>query len=182
MQDFKPKSEYTLLKDASAGEYPVPPPEYFENEDAGVLVDFIADSKLEEWAKAIIVKYPEFSHLYAANILILWKKKGATSHDRLTFGTCQKPSSMLRHFAQCDFIITLSANHCRSRQFTYYQIEALIYHELSHIGYDIDDDGKHKLFLQGHEFEGFPGEIQHYGSWRSNAARMEKAFQGELFA
>lgn len=49
---------------------------------------------------------------------------------------------------------------------------ALVDHELMHCGARFGDDGKVKLVLIGHDFEGFNAEIHRHGLWRPDAVRL----------
>lgn len=54
---------------------------------------------------------------------------------------------------------------------------ALVDHELMHCDALWDKDGKTKLAIKAHDFEGFNAEIERHGIWRHNAVGMARAMQ-----
>ncbi len=131
--------------------------------------DFIDAPTVETVARKLIETCDCFvgAGLADAEIVYLWKKKGAESPRRI-LGQCQKPSGLLRHFSEADFVIWLAANNVRG--FTEWQFEALIFHELKHAL--ADDEGPK---IVPHDFEGFAEEIARYGCWKSDITRIAKA-------
>ena len=102
--------------------------------------------------------------LGVATIVYLWKRK-ASSEPRRILGKCQRPSGLLKRFAGADFIIWLAANNCKG--FTRWQLEALVFHELSHASMADDTPS-----LIPHDFEGFGQEIERYGLWKPDIERI----------
>ena len=137
--------------------YPIPPDEDFEG------LEFFDAPDLERIAKALIEKYDDkFYFLNDARIRYYWKLKGGVSGNRAVFGKCVKPSGLLRHVTQDDYVIWAAADNCREAQYTRFHTEALTFHELRHTALA----EKEKLSTQGHEFEGFVDEFKIYGAWR----------------
>jgi hypothetical protein len=116
--------------------------------------------------------HDEFWFLEEARVKLFWKEKGGSSGGSDTLGKCQKPSGLLRHYSDCDFIIWIAADHCRARGFTNWQILALLYHEMRHTNFD---NNTGKLTLQGHQFEGFVDELERFGGWRLSALNIIEA-------
>ena len=110
-----------------------------------------------------------------------WKRKGGQRSGKAIEGKCQKPSGLLKHYSDKDFIIWLAADHCRNAGYDARQIEALLFHELQHIGSDEDEDsGEVTPVLVGHDFEGFLTEVTEYGMWSHDVIAMGHAFQPHL--
>jgi hypothetical protein len=141
--------------------------------------EFIVSPELEKIGTELIAKYDELAHLEAYRLIYLWKKTGGKSGGKLTLGKCQRPSGLLKHFSNTDFIIWLGADN--TQQCTEFQITALVFHELKHA--QIDEKGN--PVVVGHDFEGFAREVEIFGNWKSDITQMKKAFdkaeQMELF-
>lgn len=146
----------------------VPHDSKFEDEQ------FIDDIQLDDIGEDLISSYDDFSEIAGARILYLWKQKGGKSNGRETLGKCQKPSGLLAHYSNADFVIWLAADHCRDYGLNGQQIRALIFHELKHAGYD-PETGQYTTV--SHDFEGFAREIEEFGLWDANAKRMAAAFK-----
>jgi hypothetical protein len=151
----------------------VPRESDFEEQEA----DFLPAPELREIGQKLIAEYEgDFPFLHTATITYLWKKKGGKSGGKDTLGKCQRPSGLLKHFSEVDFVVWLGADNCA--HFSRKQIKALVFHELKHAGYDIE---KGEYATVSHDFEGFAREVEVFGDWRSDIVRMRRAFQGELF-
>lgn len=157
--------------------YPVPSDETFEQEDAAYLPAF----DLEKIGQRLIRACPELRWLDRYAVAYVWKRAGTVSNQKAVLGRCSKTSGKLRHFAKVVYVIELAADHCRDRYLTHRQIEALLYHELSHPVELIDDKGNVKPALVGHDLEMFWAEYRRYGAWRQELIDAEHEFrQGAL--
>ena len=153
--------------------YPVPRHDQFVD-DFGEPIDYLHGGDIEEIANALIAtEAPELRHASHARIRYLWRRQGGGSHGRVVLGRCHRASGMLRYWADCDFVISLSADHLRDMQATAYQVEALVYHELLHITTDMYG----RLTLRGHDWEGFVLEILRYGLWKADLEQIGDAVQ-----
>jgi hypothetical protein len=115
----------------------------------------------------------EFRHLEHARIEFLWKKAGGKSKGKARFGQCNKPSGMLAHYCPSEFIIWIAADHVREAVFTNLQLEALVYHEMKHCGFEFDDKtGEQTWVLWPHDNELFLGELTRYGAWQPDLQRL----------
>jgi hypothetical protein len=145
--------------------------------------EFQAAPELAELADAIIRHHNiRFKHLSDVKVEYLWKARGGKRNGMLTLGRCQKPSGMLGHYSGAMYIVWLAADNCRDHGMTNWQIEALLFHELSHTDVHEDDDGNETYVLAGHDFEGFRQELEHYGAWKTDLKLMtEQIRQMTLF-
>jgi len=133
---------------------------------------------LEEIGQTLIAREPDFSHLEQARIVYLWKRKGGNAKGHAKLGQCQKPSGLLLHFADCDFVVWLAADHLRERQYTAKQIEAVVFHELNHAGYEEDEEtGAGKYVIVGHDAEVFYSEITRYGTYKEDLQLLAGVFR-----
>ncbi len=127
--------------------------------------DYLATDALTELGDRLIANCIEFAHLHEARVQFLWKAAGGRSKGALTMGKCQKPSGLLAHFSMQDFIVWIAADNVRYRAFTERQIEALVFHELCHAGWQEDEDNGRdgRWTIEGHDIEEFSAVIRRYG-------------------
>lgn len=146
---------------------------YVPDEDEFDGADFMEASGLASIGRDLILSMPEFSNFQEAKIRYYWKRAGGKSQGQDKMGACQKPSGLLSFVMQSDFVIWLAADHVRSWAMQD-KLEPLLYHELSHMGFDVDEATDEVTYrVVGHEFEGFTGEWDRYGSWRDALRRAE---------
>lgn len=152
------------------------PPEHLlahEIDDAWPLLDFLPAPELERVARHLVAEHVVFHHLRPSNVVWswLWKRAGGRRQGRAVLGGATKPTGLVRHFSGQQFVFWLAADHCRG--FTGRQIEAAVWHELSHTA--LNEDGA--FCLIGHDFEGFVTEVKRYGAWHRAQEPMAAAFQ-----
>ncbi len=156
-------------------QYPVPGQELIDG-DYAEAADLRHIGQALENAGAI--KLPE-----GTTVAYLWKAKGGKSAGRECWGKCVKLSGLTAYFGQDkDFVVWLAADYCYEAALSWLQIEALVFHELSHIIEETDKEGDPtgKPILTGHDFEGFKGEIERYGLYLPDAKYIAPAFQMAL--
>jgi hypothetical protein len=138
-----------------------------------------ADEEIIEWARLIVEAHlPDFPE---CSIVYLWKAKGGAPGGNATMGKCLKLTGDKQFgFNGRDYEIWLAADHVAAMQFSNFQLEALLYHELLHVAKQEDEDGNIKLGVRGHDFEGFVPEIENYGFWDQSAAAIARAVQLRL--
>ena len=108
---------------------------------------------LEEIGEALIKEYfPDFPE---CEIDYLWKGDGGRSGGKATLGKTEKPSGLTLYYGNTDYVIWLAADHVGGLEFTNWQVEALLYHELCHVREEEDENGNKKLAIAPHDFEGF---------------------------
>lgn len=115
-----------------------------------------------------------FDHLRDVNIGYLWKLKGGASGGKLVLAKTSAVPALAKYYASAagvdvDFVIAFSWDNLRPAHFTRRQIEALMYHELCHLGWD---DEKEKVKMIAHDFTVFNRELQRYGAWDYDIDRM----------
>lgn len=146
----------------------------FEDED----VEFIRDPALDQIKNRLIAELPEFGVLQRCNVDILWKAKGGQSGGKLTFGKCQKLSGLALWYSGETFVIWIAADHVRDHAFNQYQLEALIYHELSHCGWELNEKtGETKWMVQAHDATVFFNEIARYGTWQQDLRILKQSYE-----
>lgn len=158
----------TLVADGHPGgaqaddTYPVPGVLRFELADSPYDLKFIAAPELERIGRALIHAMPELRDAGRAEIVYRWKAEGGAIAESANYGDAQKLSGPLQHFARAQFLVWLAADHLRAARATHHQVEALVYHQLSHIAFDEKD----RPILAGHDYSGFTAELSRYGGYR----------------
>lgn len=147
-------------------------PEFDDDAKGGEHPEYLLATDLRPAYEGLVEACPELGHLRDRRVVVLWKRAGGKGKGKLVYGTCQKPGGLLRHFTQADYVVCLSADHCRSWNPTPVELEALLYHELLHTG--DDDHGQPTLYP--HDFEGFVRELEHYGKWHPDLHSASEGF------
>jgi hypothetical protein len=140
--------------------------------------EFLQSPALTLLAADIIDEFPEFEDLQNIRITYDFKKKGGRTGGADKIGQCTKASGLLAAHGDAQFYIWLAADHVAGYAFDFDQVRAALYHELAHIRYQEKDgaeagdepDGEWRIVA--HDFEGFTGEMERYGLWRSDLRRM----------
>lgn len=125
--------------------------------------DFKEDDDLEILASQLIAAHETtLGHCRNLRIAYLWKRKGGGKGGKGTLGKCQSLSGVAQHWGRADILVWLAADHCKDLKLNARQLEALLFHELLHIGWDAD---KGQAFIAEHDFAGFLKELELYGAW-----------------
>lgn len=148
--------------------------------------EFSMSSALMQRARTLIERHPDhLKHLESMSVLYLWKKSGGKSKGRATFGKCSKPSGLLKHFSEAQFVIWLAADHCRAAGYRDRELEALLFHEMLHTAVTEPDENTGRgggPALVPHELEVFRAEVEIYGLWAPALKEIAPAFrQAPLF-
>ena len=88
--------------------------------------------------------------------------KEKKSKGRLVFGECQKVPEEWQGFAPYDFIITFYEPNAGGM--TPEQLRVLAYHELMHIGVEIQDGGDFRIWIRPHDQEDFNAVLAKFGA------------------
>lgn len=153
----------------------IPDPGDFERDG----MDFLRGKDIEAIAALLIEHYEsQFAHLRHFRIGYLWKRSGGSKHGHPKLGQTQRTAGLVRFYGDVDFVIWLAADHLRAygpmdEPATHWTVEAVVYHELMHVG-ATDDKAP---AMRGHDFEGFAKEVTEYGSWDESAEVMRIAFE-----
>jgi hypothetical protein len=142
--------------------------------------DFLDAPEVERLAERLIGRYGELRHLDGWKIRCLWKARGGVSKGRATLGKCVVVPALVRHFTEADFLIWLAADH--GRGMTGRQLEALLYHELSHaqVREPEEEDEQPRPFVVGHDAEVFVAEFERYGLWQAGIRPLAQELARQL--
>jgi hypothetical protein len=106
----------------------------------------------------LIANYDEFKDIREAEITIVYlaSTQAKKQKGKLVFGQCEKIADKYKWGIPADFTITVFEPNIEG--FTPEQVEALIFHELLHVG--VEDD---RLFIRPHDIEDFSAVLKKYG-------------------
>lgn len=142
--------------------------------------DFLPSPPMADLAETLIARYEYLrSDTKDLTIKYLWKAKGGAKGGKAVMGKCVKPSGLAGYYAGADFVIWLAADHAWAYELKDEQIEALLFHELLHIGKEATDNGP-VYYVRPHDFEGFKAEIHEYGFWLPEIKEIANVFQLRL--
>lgn len=115
----------------------------------------------QSMAQEIINERPELEELRNADIQIicLSSEHAKKTADKKVFGQCEKIADKYKWGIPADFTITVFEPNIAG--FTDEQIRILLFHELLHVGYDLETDRK---FIKPHDLEDFKLIIDEYGT------------------
>ena len=136
--------------------------------------EFLPSVELADLGYQLIARHPELAHLERHPIAYAWRREGGSSGGAARLGQCRLLSGYARYISESEFLITLSADHCRAFALTTRQLEALLFHELCHAAED-PKTGKSKL--RPHDLEVFVAEIEHYGLWTAELRDASDTFR-----
>lgn len=142
-----------------------------------INAEFELAPDLQDIANTLIVKkFPDFPE---CAITYVWKGRGGSTNGAATLGKTVKATGLTGFFSKVDYVIWLAADHVYDEKMTRYQVEAALFHELCHIGFE-EDEGDVTLTMNPHDFEGFRREIEEYGFWKPDVAAIAVTVQGRL--
>jgi hypothetical protein len=140
---------------------------------AAATTYWVAPEDIKELADDLISKH----HPEAIDVRIgyLMREKHGTTKGKVVMGNCQKQSAKQKLLNVFDFIITLSADVWAELEPE--QREALLLHELKHVGVkpDPDDQDSDVFFLRPHDTEEFRDVIHVYGLWQPDLEELSQA-------
>lgn len=137
------------------------------------LDDYLKAPQLDALATWCFERYPELADAQRAAIAYRWKRKGGTSQGQAVLGTCTKLTGFVFQEVRCQYLIWIAADHVAADDLDQRQIEALLYHELSHITRNEDEEtGAESWGVVGHDFDGFLAEYRRFGGWHGGIAAI----------
>lgn len=145
---------------------------------------FIVSPELKELAGDLIELHPgTLGHLSEVEVAYLWKKSGGKRGGKGVYGKTSKSSGLLTAFTEAEAVVWLAADHVADAGYSARQIEALLFHEMQHIGGEEDENtGERKVVMRGHDVELFVEDIRKYGAWDDTFMDAATAFkQSGLF-
>jgi hypothetical protein len=143
---------------------------------------FLPAGQLQTIAEALIERHDDvLGHLADVEIAYFWKKTGGKKSGAPVMGKAVKPSGLMTAFTTADAVIWLASDHLIECDYSPRQIEALLFHEMQHIGVEEpdpeDEDGERKIVMRGHDIEAFYADIRTYGAWDDMLKLAADAFR-----
>jgi hypothetical protein len=137
--------------------------------------EFKADHALAALASELEARHPgKFGFLRNVEVAYLWKRNGGRAQGKARVGQCSKTSGLAKHYSGAEFVVWLAADATRDLNFGPRELEAALFHEMSHIDYDDEAD---RPVVRGHDVEMFVEELTEYGTWRADLRRARHAFE-----
>ena len=114
-----------------------------------------------DMAHELISEREELAGLRDADIQIicLSSDHAKKSKDKKVFGQCEKIADKYKWGIPCDFTITIFEPNIIG--FSEDQLRILLFHELLHVGYDLEEDRK---YIKPHDLEDFKIIIDEFGT------------------
>jgi hypothetical protein len=135
--------------------FPVPADIEFDEEGEEFLtvgdLKILCDAVQEEFSE-------QFWFLEEAAITLFWKRDGGGGNFPV-LAKLSKPSGLLYHYSDSNYVVWFAANHLRQRNVTNWQMVSLMFHELKHTS--ISENGQ--FGTRKHDFEGFYDELAIFG-------------------
>ena len=115
-----------------------------------------------EIANELINEREELLYLRNSSVIIMYlgSDQMKKSKGRIIFGECEKVPDKWKWSVPCDFTITIFEPNVE--HFTDEQIRILIFHELLHVGIDVDGN-EEKYYIRPHDVEDFRLILNEYG-------------------
>jgi hypothetical protein len=139
---------------------------------------FLPAPELDTLLERLTQEYPDvFEALEMVTVRCLWKAKGGSSHGRPKTGWTVKQTGLNRHFAECDFVLWLAADHIRDLGLN---VRSILFHEAQHCGYQEGEDGAEgKAVYVGHDAELFTADITRLdrSDWLDFVNEVASAFE-----
>ncbi len=130
-----------------------------------------ADPQIIELTKQVIDRYHK--HLNSARIGVVMRSEAPSTNGNVTLAKCKKVSAELQLHIPYQFIIWIAEDEWQ--RLSTRQHEALLDHELSHIGWDGIN-----AHIKGHDVEEFNHILKRWGPWWPDSDGFSIAIQQPL--
>lgn len=97
-----------------------------------------------------------------ASIIYLSSEHKKTGNHKKIYAQCEKIADKYKWGIPCDFTITVFEPNIEGM--TEEQIRILLFHELLHVGIEVDDDGEEHYSCVPHDLEDFKLIIDRFGT------------------
>lgn len=116
------------------------------------------------WARRLINEKPDLEYLRGSGVKIAFlssQQEKTTGHgQRAVLGECVEIKENMQWAAPYDFMVIIYEQNCFS--FSEEQTKILLWHELRHIGIDLDSD-EPSFYVVPHDYEDFDEIIRQHG-------------------
>ena len=90
-------------------------------------------------------------------------------------GRCYRTTGPYQHLSNFDFVVVAFKKWWDDASF--HAREALVFHELMHVGYTINQKGETSWALRDHFIETFPQEVKLFGPWNPSMSELAQSFR-----
>ena len=121
------------------------------------------EEDLERLGQKCIMKYPELNILGDSECRIAYQycDKAKRSNNKEVYADTMLINDKLKQFINIDFLITFYMGNTEALDTD--RMEILMYHELSHVGYDPGKEGAERYKIIPHDVEDFRKVIDKWG-------------------
>lgn len=122
------------------------------------------NKRYEEIAEKLVNTEDIFKYIKNSNVSIcfLSSEHQKTNKGKLVLGQCEKVQDKYKWAIPYDFTITLFEPNIED--LTEEQVEAVIFHELLHVGIDKHESGEEIYYIVPHDLEDFKAVIERFGT------------------
>ena len=107
-----------------------------------------------------------------ATIIYLSSEQKKSAGGKTVFAQCERVPDKYKWGIPCEFTITIFEPNIE--EFTEEQIRILLFHELLHVGIEIDNSGEEIYSIKPHDLEDFKLIIDRYGTeWADTPHSLE---------
>lgn len=151
--DYADLDVVSMPKGKGADAFPVPSPQDFGS------YEYMDTNELSAFVDGVIYQNEaQFKHLTKTKMEVqaLWRKSGGTENGQPRRAKVLKPTDLLYHVTNADFIVWFAADHCQ--KMTRHQMEQLVYRQLLRMGKTKDGERT----IKPYDFHGFVAELHKY--------------------
>ena len=180
----RPKEKTTkTTRDISTSRRPVRPPVVVDvGQEAGVerVVEWERQPLIEKLVTELVEKY--HAHLVRARIIVLGKPKASKTHGKVNVAKAKRATpaiqALLRDASGVDvhYLIEVGMDAWDGQSAR--QKRAILDHELHHFtGVEVDDKGREKWGLCGHDVQEFTAVVRRHGAYHADLEVFVSAIQ-----
>lgn len=126
----------------------------------------ILSERYRKLGEEVIKSHPDlfFINQYGIKVGYMVSDKEKRKSGRAVFADCRKVQDYWKsQFVPYDFLITVYQPNCDAARFSDEQFHILMYHELLHVGAEMDKKGNIKLSIVPHDIEDFAVILKEHG-------------------
>lgn len=116
----------------------------------------------------LVAEEPALAHIRESGATIVYLSSTArkVAGGRPVLGQCERVPEKYLWAVPCDFTVTVFEPNVEG--FTDEQLRILVFHELLHVGIDVDEDGAERYRVVPHDLEDFKEVVRRFGAdWAS---------------
>lgn len=117
-----------------------------------------------ELGRALVETEPLLAHIRDghATICYLGSDYAKRSKGRTVYGECERVAEENKWAIPTDFLVVVYEPNCEGMDDEH--LSRLLFHELLHVGVEVDDDGNEKYSVRPHDMEDFRACVDRWGA------------------